>query len=187
MNLCTVPGCERPVLVKSRGWCRLHYGRWQRHGDPSIVKPPGFPARPRDECAFPGCKQPSKRGGRGWCGRHYTRWYRHGDPAVNGNHLRTSQPVRDRIEARSAVRGDCICWTGPTYPNGYGYLAIKRRGKWRQEYVHRAMWIETFCPIPDGHHIHHVCGVRLCVKPEHLECLTPAEHAARHKHERSMA
>lgn len=29
---CAVDGCARPVL--SRGWCSLHYQRWQRHGDP---------------------------------------------------------------------------------------------------------------------------------------------------------
>ena len=29
---CSVTNCEK--LVDSRGWCREHYGRWRRHGDP---------------------------------------------------------------------------------------------------------------------------------------------------------
>lgn len=29
---CNVPGCPR--THKARGWCRTHYRRWQRHGDP---------------------------------------------------------------------------------------------------------------------------------------------------------
>lgn len=30
--ICTVDECERSAEV--RGWCRKHYRRWQRHGDP---------------------------------------------------------------------------------------------------------------------------------------------------------
>lgn len=33
--VCVVDGCDNPVLVKSRGWCRRHYCRWQRHGNPT--------------------------------------------------------------------------------------------------------------------------------------------------------
>ncbi len=29
---CAVDGCDR--AAKSRGWCRMHYGRWIRSGDP---------------------------------------------------------------------------------------------------------------------------------------------------------
>lgn len=34
---CTVPDCDRAPV--SRGWCRLHYLRWQRHGDPLRERP----------------------------------------------------------------------------------------------------------------------------------------------------
>ena len=33
MSRCTVADCGRPVLA--RGWCRMHYQRWQRHGTPT--------------------------------------------------------------------------------------------------------------------------------------------------------
>lgn len=29
---CSINDCSRPVLVKVRGWCSLHYQRWQRTG-----------------------------------------------------------------------------------------------------------------------------------------------------------
>lgn len=31
---CSIGGCEN--LENSRGWCRMHYMRWWRHGDPSV-------------------------------------------------------------------------------------------------------------------------------------------------------
>lgn len=37
-RLCSIEGCEKPA--KSRGWCRMHCARWERHGDP-LTKLPG--------------------------------------------------------------------------------------------------------------------------------------------------
>lgn len=31
-SVCSVDDCGKPILF--RGWCRAHYRRWQRHGDP---------------------------------------------------------------------------------------------------------------------------------------------------------
>jgi hypothetical protein len=36
MSHCTVDACERKH--KARGYCSLHYHRWQRHGDAEIAK-----------------------------------------------------------------------------------------------------------------------------------------------------
>lgn len=32
MEICSIAGCEREAVA--RGWCRRHYRRWHRHGDP---------------------------------------------------------------------------------------------------------------------------------------------------------
>lgn len=73
---CDIEGCDRPVFVKSRGWCRTHYHRWHRHGDPLIdtVRKPHIPK----PCSIEGCDEPSMC--RSWCNAHYQRWYKFGDP-----------------------------------------------------------------------------------------------------------
>ena len=40
---CSVEGCDR--LVSARGWCGMHYARWKRTGDPTIITA-RFPSRP---------------------------------------------------------------------------------------------------------------------------------------------
>lgn len=32
MSACAIEDCERPS--RARGWCVMHYQRWQTHGDP---------------------------------------------------------------------------------------------------------------------------------------------------------
>lgn len=44
---CEVEGCER--VVKTRGWCNMHYQRWLRHGSPlaPVKRAPGRPVLER--------------------------------------------------------------------------------------------------------------------------------------------
>lgn len=37
---CSIEGCEKPA--KARGWCAMHYRRWQVHGDPAASLRPGY-------------------------------------------------------------------------------------------------------------------------------------------------
>lgn len=66
---------------------------------------------------------------------------------------------------------ECWLWTGA--PNGSGY------GTFRQEPVHRWAYKEFVGPIPEGFVIDHLCGVRMCVRPTHLEAVTPQVNVQR--------
>ena len=35
---CAVDGCERPARSRTAKWCKKHYLRWWRHGDPLIAR-----------------------------------------------------------------------------------------------------------------------------------------------------
>ena len=39
MLICKIENCNKPVLVKSRGWCAMHDRRWKRYGDPLGLSP----------------------------------------------------------------------------------------------------------------------------------------------------
>lgn len=62
----------------------------------------------------------------------------------------------------------CWIWTGYVNPSGYGrgYYAKKARA------VHRVTYEVMVGPIPDGLEIDHLCRVKVCCNPEHLEPVT---------------
>jgi hypothetical protein len=60
--------------------------------------------------------------------------------------------------------------------NGYARYPGGRRGV--QLYAHRVEYERAYGSIPDGYHVHHVCGTKACINPEHLQVLSPADHCA---------
>jgi hypothetical protein len=71
---CAIDGCGTQVL--SRGWCRTHYDRWYRHGDPAATAPPRQAAAAT--CSVEGCEGSHPKIRSGMCGKHYQRHVRYG-------------------------------------------------------------------------------------------------------------
>lgn len=84
-------------------------------------------------------------------------------------------PVPDRIESRLDRTGGCWLWTGKCDRGGYG--RIWTAGRHRR--VHRVAYEAWVGPIPEGLEIDHLCRVRNCVNPAHLEPVTQAENVRR--------
>lgn len=76
----------------------------------------------------------------------------------------------------------CLLWTGYIAPSGYGQFYKRgsgRHGKARTGYAHRQSYELFVGTIPDGMTIDHLCRVRACVNPMHLEVVTNRENVLR--------
>lgn len=84
--------------------------------------------------------------------------------------------VEERLLSKIIVDDEgCWLWQGVQNGKGYGYIRHNnlKRG------VHRVSYEIYIGPIPEGMHIDHLCRVRHCCNPEHLEAVTVAENNRR--------
>jgi len=166
---CSVDGCEKPV--RHRSWCKAHYTRWWKHGDPLGGL---FKQKAGGPCSTEGCPNVAVK--RGLCGKHYIRWRKHGDPThvdktPNGEAQRWIEEV-----VLNYTGTDCLEWP---YAKTFGYGRCSYEGK---DYVASrlvCMLVHGQPPTPK-HEAAHSCGngSKGCVNPGHLKWATRAENEA---------
>jgi hypothetical protein len=77
--------------------------------------------------------------------------------------------LSDRIKAMVSVdSAGCWIWQGSISPYGYGRLSVRGRSGM----AHRVSYEEFVGVIPEGLELDHLCRVRSCVNPKHLEAVT---------------
>jgi hypothetical protein len=113
------------------------------------------------------------------CNKHYLRMYCYGRTDLLP--IRTDQEVlleqirQGEVPDHRPDLGPCWMWTGALHSGGrtgYGWF----RGR---ALAHRASYEIHVGPIPSGEQVDHLCRVRLCVNPGHLESVTPRVNVLR--------
>jgi hypothetical protein len=84
----------------------------------------------------------------------------------------------DRFAAKYEVDpgSGCWLWTASRMPNGYAQF---RYSPTKNGYGHRYAYELHIGPIPEGATLDHLCRVRHCVNPAHLEVVTQRENVMR--------
>lgn len=158
---CTFPGCERPY--HSRGLCSGHDKQRLRGQELRTLQPR------RIGCMVAGCER--KHHGGGYCRLHGLRVKATGDPH---GVLRIADG-RERFETYFSRADGCWLWTGRLDQDGYGHF----RQDYRRTGAHRFAYEYFVGPIPRGLVVDHLCRVRHCVRPDHLEPVTTQENFIR--------
>jgi len=81
----------------------------------------------------------------------------------------------ERVLERVEKTDTCWLWSGKLSAEGYGRLGHGRKF----HPVHRWIYEQLVAPVPKHLHMDHLCRVRHCVNPEHMEPVTPGENVRR--------
>ena len=84
------------------------------------------------------------------------------------------EQLKHKILSKTVKTSTCWFYTG-TKASGYGTITVD--GK--RILAHRIMYEAVNGAIPDGKEIDHLCIIRHCVNPEHLQAVTHLENTRR--------
>src|SRR5262247_3954687 len=82
--------------------------------------------------------------------------------------------LAERLEKYSIPEPNsaCLLWVAGALHNGYGSIRVSvGRRRSRAMLAHRVAYELTRGPIPVGLQLDHLCRVRSCINPQHLEAV----------------
>lgn len=135
------------------------------------------PPNPSGKC-FCGCGgitpiADATRRRKGYVKGEHVRW-------IQGHQTRKPRPDTGGAQYTVEDRGyETSCWIWQGGINQDGYAMISRLDGKRQVRAHRVLYEKHVGPIPDGAVLDHLCRVRCCVNPAHLEPVTVGENINR--------
>lgn len=146
--------------------CNAHRLKLQRRGDATRILHRRY--GPDAQCEAVNCAR--RPVAKGLCKPHYESADRIPKPR---------RPAEERFWAKVDETDDCWLWTGTLTKEkeGEGYGQFKVNG--RTIVAHRFAWELVNEEIPADLVVDHLCRVRRCVRPEHLELVTPYENMLR--------
>jgi hypothetical protein len=132
-----------------------------------------------DPCTIEACGKPVV--GRGWCSMHYARWRTYGDPLYETRRYAPQAETCSVETCPEPTHGLGVCKThyrrvrnhGET--TDYGQFGMKSGTR----LVHRISYQYLVGPIAKGLHLDHLCRVRACLRPTHLDPVLPRENIRR--------
>lgn len=162
---CSIGGCEDPAHC--RGLCNKHYLKARR-------APGGLTPLPPKVCSVEGCGEKSRSNG--MCRPHLRSWEKYGDPLAAVRRNRDAdERFWEKVNKNGPVPdyaphlGPCWLWLAAKHHEGlYGVFTLAGG---RQAQAHRFSYSTSVGPIPDELVLDHLCRVRHCVRPSHLEAV----------------
>lgn len=79
------------------------------------------------------------------------------------------RPADERFWEKVDKTATCWLWTATRSGNGYGNFAVTH---FQRTSAHRFAYEQAHGPVPEGKDLDHLCRVRACVNPDHLEVVT---------------
>jgi hypothetical protein len=95
----------------------------------------------------------------------------------NGNFPKSPFTLLERIEQKimTEPNSGCWLWIGSVGSHGYAQIGVESG----TTIVHRILYEKAYGAIPKGLECDHLCRVRCCVNPDHIELVTRRENIKR--------
>lgn len=91
--------------------------------------------------------------------------------------IKRRKTMEERFWEKVQKTKTCWLWIGAIQSNGYGNFWASPDKRWSR--AHRVSWELENGKVPEGLDLDHLCRVRHCVNPAHLEPVTRRENLLR--------